>query len=209
MKFINPDNIIVFGGSQLVLEFLKVLKKKKIKFHYFTNKRQLDDILINDLSLKNNLKKNKINFYVTEDINKNKTIKKIFTKKSLGIGIGIPIKSNKFGFINLSNLALYFQGWPMPTYRGGAHYTWMILNKNRDGGCFIQNVNENTLQGYNDTNKYYLKKEYKYPKKLITPKDYFNYSCKIDIKFITTIKAKIVFKNFLVFFIHIDSFYRK
>ena len=32
MKFINPDNIIVFGGSQLVLEFLKVLKKKKLNF---------------------------------------------------------------------------------------------------------------------------------------------------------------------------------
>ena len=79
----------------------------------------------------------------------------------------------------------------MPTYRGGAHYTWMILNKNRDGGCFLQNVNENTLQGYNDTNKYYLKKEYKYPKKLITPKDYFNYSCKIEIKFLISFLNKI------------------
>ncbi len=62
MKFIKSNHIVVFGGSQLVLEFLKLLQKKKIKFNYFTNKRQLNDILINNLSLKDNLKKIKLIF---------------------------------------------------------------------------------------------------------------------------------------------------
>ena len=43
MKFNKINHIVVFGGSQLTLEFLKLLKKKKINFHYFTNKRQLLD----------------------------------------------------------------------------------------------------------------------------------------------------------------------
>ena len=191
MKFIKFNHIVVFGGSQLVLEFLKLLKKKKIKFDYFTNKRQLNDILINNLSLRDNLKKNKINFYITEDINKNKFIEKIFTKKSLGIGIGQPWKY-KAKLLKLMNPNLVdFMGIPMPTYRGGAHYTWMILNKNRDGGCFLQNVDGESLQGYKDTNKYFLKKSYIYPTKLINPKDYFKYSCKIELKFLITFLNKI------------------
>lgn len=195
MKFIKFNHIVVFGGSQLVLEFLKLLQKKKIKFNYFTNKRQLNDILINNLSLKDNLKKNKINFHITEDINKNKFIEKIFTKKSLGIGIGQPWKY-KAKLLKLMKPNLVdFMGIPMPAYRGGAHYTWMILNENRDGGCFLQNVNDNTIQGYKDTNKYFLKKHYRYPKKLLTPKDYFKYSCKIELQFLVTFLNKINNRN--------------
>ena len=191
MKFNIPNHIVIFGGSQLVLEFLKFLQKKKINFHYFTNRRQLNDNLTNNLSLKDNLKKNKIKFYKTENINKNKIIKKIFTKRSLGIGIGQPWKFQK-KLIKLMNPNLVdFMGIPMPMYRGGAHYTWMILNQNKDGGCFLQNVNENTLQGYKDTNQYFLKKEYQYPKKLINPKDYFNYSIKIELKFLIKFLNKV------------------
>lgn len=191
MKFIKTNHIVVFGGSQLVLEFLKLLKKKKIKFHYFTNKRQLNDILINNLSLKDNLKNNKIKFYQSEDINKNKLVENIFTKKSLGIGIGQPWKYKK-KLLKLMNPNLVdFMGIPMPMYRGGAHYTWMILNENRNGGCFLQNVEESTLQGYKDTNKYFFKKEYRYPKKLINPKDYFNYSTKKEAKFLIAFLNKI------------------
>ena len=191
MKFINIDHIVVFGGSQLVLEFLKILKKKKINFHYFTNRRQLNDKLINNLSLKKNLIKNKIKFYQTENINKNKFLKKIFTKNSLGIGIGQPWKFKK-EILKLMNPNLIdFMGIPLPTYRGGAHYSWMILNKDRKGGCFLQNVNQNTLQGYIDTNKYYLKKEYTYPKNLINPKDYFIFSSKVETDFLISFLNKI------------------
>ena len=56
MKFNKINHIVVFGGSQLTLEFLKLLKKKKINYHYFTNKRQLLDNLSNNLNLRDNLK---------------------------------------------------------------------------------------------------------------------------------------------------------
>tara|TARA_B100001250_G_scaffold226126_1_gene193992 strand:- start:2363 stop:3349 length:987 start_codon:yes stop_codon:yes gene_type:complete len=191
MKFVKAEHIVVFGGSQLALEFLKSLQKKKIAFHYFTNRRQLNDYLINNLSLKNNLIKNKIKFNQTEDINKNKLIKKIFTKKSLGIGIGLPWQF-KEKLLKLMNPNLVdVMGIPMPLYRGGAHYTWMILNNNRLGGCVLQNIDKNTFQGNKDTNKYFLKKEYTYPKKLINPKDYFVYSSKIEAKFLIQFLNKV------------------
>ena len=42
----------------------------------------------------------------------------------------------------------------------------MILTQNFDGGCFIQNINKNTLQGTLDSGYYYDQTNYKYPKKL-------------------------------------------
>ncbi len=191
MKFVKAEHIVVFGGSQLALEFLKSLKRKNIAFHYFTNRRQLNDNLINNLSLKDNLLKNKIKFYQTEDINKNKFIKKIFTKKSLGIGIGLPwqIKEKLLKLMNPNLVDV--MGIPMPLYRGGAHYTWMILNNNRQGGCTLQNIDKNTFQGNTDTNKYFLKKVYTYPKRLVNPKDYFIYSSKIESNFLIQFLNKV------------------
>ncbi len=191
MKFNKINHIIVFGGSQLTLEFLKLLKRKKIKFHYFTNKRQLSDNLSNNLNLKDNLKKNKIKFYETEDINKNKLIKRIFTINSFGIGFGQPWKF-KQKILKLMNPNLVdFMGIPMPKFRGGAHYTWMILNQNFEGGCFIQNINEKTVQGSLDSGYYYYKTNYKYPKKLKYPKDFFKYSIKKEINFLKRFLEKI------------------
>ena len=191
MKFNKINHIVVFGGSQLTLEFLKLLKKKKINYHYFTNKRQLLDNLSNNLNLRDNLKKNNIKFYETYDINKNKLLKKVFTKNSLGIGFGQPWKF-KQKLLKLMNPNLVdFMGIPMPKYRGGAHYTWMILKQNFDGGCFIQNINENTLQGTLDSGYYYDQINYKYPKKLKYPKDYFKYSIKKEINFLNRFLKKV------------------
>ncbi len=191
MKFTKFNHIVVFGGSQITLEFLKLLKKKKINFHYFTNKRQLSDNLINNSSLKNNLKKNEIRFFETEDINKNKLIKKVFTGRSLGLGFGQPWVFKK-ELLKLMNPNLVdFMGIPLPKFRGGAHYTWMILNKNFTGGCFIQNINENTIQGASDSGSYYDYTYYNYPRNLKTPKDFFNYSVLKEINFLKKFLKKI------------------
>ena len=87
-------------------------------------------------------------------------------------------------------------GIPLPMYRGGAHYSWMILNKNKHGGCFLQNVDENTVQAQNDTNKYFLKKEY-VSSKLLNPRDYFNYSSKIEISFLIKFLTNLTKNNHL------------
>jgi len=191
-KLSKIDHVIVFGGSSTTFEILKYLKKKKTKFDYFTNSRQLKDILPNNLTLRKNLKLNKINFIETNNINNNRLIFSKIKKNTLGLGMGQPWKFKKNLLKKFNGNFVDFMGIPMPMYRGGAHYSWMILNKNNFGGCFLQNVDEYTQQGYQDTNNYFLKKEYKYPKNLLNPKDYFIYSTKIEknflIKFLNKIK---------------------
>ena len=90
MKFNNINHIIVLGGSVISLSFLKFLKNSKINYHFFTNKRMLDDKISNNRSLREHLKLNKINYTSTQNINTNKKIKTILSAKTLGIGFGQP-----------------------------------------------------------------------------------------------------------------------
>ncbi len=191
MKLNNINHIIVLGGSVNSLSFLKYLKENKINYHYFTNERMLNDRLLDNRTLRNYLKINKIKFISTENINKNKKIFKIITPKSLGIGFGQPWYIEKKLLSKFNGKILDFMGIPMPKYRGGAHYSWMILNDEREGGCFLQSVNENTIQGSSDSGYYYLKFNYKYPKNLKIPKDFFIFSEKKEISFLKNFLKKI------------------
>lgn len=184
IKINKINHIIVFGGSFTAFKILKYLQSKNYKYDYFTNYRQLKDILPNNLTLEKNLKLNNIPFIKTENINKNKLIFSKIKKTTLGLGLGQPWEYEKNLLKKFRGNLVDFMGIPMPMYRGGAHYSWMIMNNNKNGGCFLQNVNEYTKQGSADSNFYFLKKEYKYKKNLKLPKDYFNYSSEIETKFL-------------------------
>ena len=83
-------------------------------------------------------------------------------------------------------------------YRGGAHFSWMILNNQRLGGCYLQNINEKTVQGSSDSGYYLTGYKYKFPKNLKNPNDFFYFSKKKEVlflrKFFTQIKNKKKFK---------------
>ena len=73
----------------------------------------------------------------------------------------------------------------------------MILNNQRLGGCYLQNINEKTVQGSSDSGYYLTGYKYKFPKNLKT-QWFFNFSKKkrglILRKFLTQIKNKKKFK---------------
>ena len=195
MNFGKIDHFIILGGSLITLYFLQYLKKNQIKFDYFTNKRQLDDILINSKSLLENLKLNSINYNISKDINDDSKIKKIITKNSMAIGFGQPWPIKTTLLKRFKGKIVDFMGIPLPQYRGGAHYSWMILNDNRDGGCFLQNINNNTLQSISDSGYFYMDYKYAYPKSLKIPKDYFKYSIVKELFFLKKFLNKIKSKN--------------
>jgi len=191
MKFNHINHIVVLGGSTVAFSFLKYLKKSRFNYHFFTNGRLLNDKLTNDKTLKQLLVSNKIKYFSTNDINKNKKIESIITTNSLIMGFGQPWVIKKKLLRKFKNKIVDFMGIPMPKYRGGAHYSWMILNGNREGGCFIQNVNEKTVQGSSDSGFYYMKSNYMYPKNLKIPLDFFNFSQKKEISFLKNFLKKI------------------
>lgn len=69
------------------------------------------------------------------------------SEQVLGVGFGpawiLPnevLSEFRAGIVN-------FNGIPVPQYLGGAHYTWQILNGNRDGGCYIQEMTPDVDRG--------------------------------------------------------------
>ncbi len=191
MKFGKIDNLIILGGSYISIKFLNLLKKRGIKFNFYTSKRQLNDLMPNGISLKQNLLNYKFEFTATENINKCKKFIYSLNKSYLILGFGQPWKLNNKLLKKVENKFLDFMGIPMPEYRGGAHYSWMILNKNFKGGCFLQNVNKNTIQGYSDSGHYFMKLLYKYPKNLSIPNDYFEFSIKKEMNFLNNFISKL------------------
>lgn len=72
-----------------------------------------------------------------------------------------------------------FNGIPIPQYLGGAHYTWQILNENKQGGCFLQEITNQLDQGD------ILKAEkFDLPDNVATPRDYFVANYKYGERFI-------------------------
>ena len=197
MKLNNINHIIVFGGSVNTLSFLKFLKKNKINYHFFTNERMLNDKISNNKTFRFHLNNNNIEYISTENINKNKKIINVITSRSLGIGFGQPWYIEKKLLTKFNNRILDFMGIPMPKYRGGAHYSWMILNNERQGGCYLQNINKETIQGSSDSGYYYLGYKYSYPKYLKTPQDFFNFSEKKEISFLKNFLRQIK-KNYVL-----------
>ena len=58
---------------------------------------------------------------------------------------------------------------PIPEYIGGAHYSWQILNGNREGGCFLQRITPEIDRG-----EVLLSSKYIIPDDIPTPADYEN-----------------------------------
>lgn len=51
-------------------------------------------------------------------------------------------------FISLFSSRIFnYNGIPLPSYLGGAHFTWQILNKSWSGGCYIQQITSDIDRG--------------------------------------------------------------
>jgi len=170
----NIKKIFLLGGSISLLEAALLLQKRKFEFFIFTSKRQLNDkILDSTLSLEQGLQSNKIKYFISKDINKDKNFIKNFDKSSLAIGFGEPWKFSQKIIKKFRGNLIDFMCIPLPLFRGGAHYTWMSLMGIKKSAVCLQEITENTLQGVFDDGKILLRKEFKI-KEHSKPSAFFN-----------------------------------
>lgn len=184
MKFNKIDKLILMGGSFLLSEFIKH-RPKNLDFELviFSTKRYLDELLPN-VSLQTILKKHRLSYFRTDDINHDKNLNREVTKNSLGIAMG-AWEFNKGTVKRFSkNHLVDFMSIDLPRYKGGAHHTWRVLHQNRKG-C----VNIQIIQGGADTfqkGPIIKRTEFNFPPDLIKPIDLYNYSLKQEVKFLAS-----------------------
>ncbi|MBT7555523.1 hypothetical protein HN615_01190 [Candidatus Woesearchaeota archaeon] len=186
MKFNKINRILLFGGSQCLVELSKYfIASDSCDLYVYTSDRQLKDIIYgNSATLKTALEYNNIDYCTCTDINNEESLKSLITDSTLGIGLGEDWIFTQDTIGLFDGRLLDLMGVRLPQYRGGAHYTWQILRGNKIGACNLQVVNSDTVQGVFDSGEIIKSKEYFFPASARTPSDYFEHAVIEEVSFI-------------------------
>lgn len=133
----NINNFVIFGGSELAILAIKLLKKDDVNLKVITSPRQIDERFDN-LSLRDVCNFFHVSFEIVESIDSISFIDDF--SESIGFSFGAP-------WIFPKSLALSFGGGlydfmciDVPKYRGGAHHSWQILNKETKFAHCLQRI---------------------------------------------------------------------
>lgn len=185
MKFNQINKVILFGGGPLLVELAEWLRDEGIEVNIYTARRH--EIVSHDdqgTTMADKLKAKHFSYVVTEDINTETALLEKINENTLGIGMGEAWSFNKTIIDRFNGMLLDYMGIPHPRYRGGAHYTWMILRGDKETGCNLQIINEDMVQGKFDSGDIVKSKRYRLPEQVRVPLDYYEEACKQDLSFL-------------------------
>jgi len=185
MNFGKIDHVILFGGAPLLSAFVQHLKQRGMTVTVFSSKRHLDELMPREnQTLEQILIRNEVPYFSCSDINDDPHIRSLVTDTTLGFGLGEAWSFRKDLIERFGGKLLDFMGIRLPRYRGGAHYTWQILRRNRIGCCNLQIINKEMIQGVFDSGEIIKSKEYFFPASARIPQDYFDYAMTQEVTFL-------------------------
>lgn len=82
-------------------------------------------------------------------------------------------------------------GIPLPRYRGGAHYTWMIMSGERRTSIHLQLITEQMRQGLYDDGALVKSRDYEFPASARIPEDYFGFAEQTELAFLLEFVADV------------------
>lgn len=185
MKFNRIDKVILFGGAPLLVATARYLKESGTAVRIYTSPRHAAEPLdASGTTLALALGALGLPFVSTEDISSEKTLPSEITPSTLGIGMGEAWSFSPALIQAFGGRLIDFMGIPHPRYRGGAHYTWMLLRGERQGGLNLQVINEAMLQGEYDDGEIVKSGTYRFPETARTPMDFFAAAVPNEVAFI-------------------------
>lgn len=171
MSFSQLDNIILIGGGDLMVASANILKKLNFNVTIIAATRHINEqLMLTDETLLLACQKLSITPIVLNDINQLSTqeLAAIIPENAIAICFGPAwifcekvIQKFRHGMFNINAI-------PVPHYLGGAHYSWQLLNNNREGGCFFQQITNKVDQG-----DILAKHQFSISTQANTPHDYF------------------------------------
>lgn len=164
----RAHRVILLGGGTLYARLLSFCAKNGFETLAITSKRHLDAQAGGGRTLRQFLKQERIP-HVSLDALEEKRLKNIVgsVDRSIAITLGAPweISRRLIGKV-FDGKIFNCHGTRLPTYRGGAMYSWNILKGNRLGLCLLQRLNET------DTGEIIRYEEFVYPPACRVPLDY-------------------------------------
>ena len=180
MNFGIIDSYMLLGGGKLLCDIALKLKQKNIPVIVVSSPRHIEEKLVGNNSLKQLLVTNNIETLVTENINKDQNVTNHITPNTMGISIGAAWILGKQFIEKFNGKLVNVHGTRLPQNRGGANFSWQILNNNRLGFCLIHLLDEGI-----DTGLILKYAEFFYPNSCRTPNDYMYLYCEQNEKFLT------------------------
>lgn len=172
VDFGRVERLALFGGSWIVAALLPDLARRPWEAKLFTSPRHLADV-VNSAgeTLEQVLDRTGVAYHCSKDINSDPAALAFAGEQTLAIAFGAAWTFTSDFAGRFAGRFLDFMGIALPEYRGGAHYTWQILNGDRRGTCNLQIV----LGGEETFHRGPLIKSGSYlqPETARTPEDYF------------------------------------
>jgi len=182
MKFGTIDRYMLIGGSQLLFHTAKMLIAKNQPLNVITSRRHLAAIIQIDStagSLEHALHSIDVEFHISDDIDTDEKVHDLIGKQTLGISLSSAWIFKKEFINRFSGRLLNVHGHPLPMYRGGAGFSWDVMNKTRYSGCNVHLVEPGI-----DTGDILDFRDYHIPISCRKPIDYQNFTVSQNTKFL-------------------------
>ncbi|MFQ5890823.1 MAG: hypothetical protein ACE5JR_12325 [Gemmatimonadota bacterium] len=192
MRFNRIDRIILFGGAPLLARSAEALADDGYELFVFTSPRHAHEAVTPDgRRLEEVLASLGTPYWVTDDINGEKALPGLISSSTLGLGMGEAWSFGRELIDAFEGQLVDVMGIPLPRYRGGAHYSWMILAGERRMACNIQLINEEMAQAFHDSAAIVHRREYELGPGVRVPQDYFDAAVPAELEFIREFLALI------------------
>jgi len=170
-NFSTLKNIVLIGGGDLMAASINIFHALNFNITIIAATRHINEqlVLANE-TLAQTCQQLSLTQHAINDINhlSKQQLSAIIPKKAMAICFGPAwvfseriIQEFHYGMFNINAI-------PIPHYLGGAHYTWQLLNNNREGGCFFQQITHKLDQG-----DIFAKHKFTISKQATTPHEYF------------------------------------
>jgi len=184
IRFGKIKKFYLIGGGRILYEFAKYLKEQSYGIYVFSSQRHSKEMVEENRTFEDMILQESIPFYKPNDLEGSKDFMRHITSETMGIGFGEDWTFSKKIIDRFEGKLLDLMGIRLPQYRGGAHYSWQILRKNRMGACNLQLINSEMVQGVFDSGEIIKTKEYLFPVSATKPKDYFDTAIIEEINFL-------------------------
>ncbi|QBG35220.1 formyltransferase family protein [Litorilituus sediminis] len=187
-NFAQLKHIVLIGGGDLMLASAQIFRQLNYQVSIIAALRHLDEpLVLSATTLAKFCQQNSIALHSTADINQltAQELNHIIPAQAMAICFGPAwvfqkhiIEQFNFGMFNINAI-------PIPHYLGGAHYTWQLLNNNKEGGCFFQQITTELDQG-----DILAQHNFTISDNAVTPDDYFQENVAQGKVFIASLAQK-------------------
>jgi methionyl-tRNA formyltransferase len=186
MRFPPISSVILFGGAPILVAAAQRCRDRGLAVTVFTSPRHAAEVVTDDgRSLETMLAADGFTVVITDDLAAEQAeLLSRIDDHCLGLGFGEAWSFPPAIIAAFGGRLLDFMGIPHPRYRGGAHYTWMILRGDRRMGCNLQVINAEMVQGEHDSGAMVCSGSYELPPTVRTPQDYFDAAVPHEVAFI-------------------------